>query len=64
MFDRKLTRREALRALGVSAAGVALAACAAPMPAAPQVVEKVVTPTPAPPAEVTLRAASWDTASA
>jgi multiple sugar transport system substrate-binding protein len=64
MFDRKLTRREALRAFGLSAAGVALAACAAPMPAAPQVIEKVVTPTPAPPQEVTLRAASWDIASA
>lgn len=67
---RKLTRREMLKAMGLGAAGVALAACAPP-PTPEKVVERVVetvevpkevvvTATPPPAKPVTLRAGLWD----
>ncbi len=63
---RKLSRREMLKAMGLTAAGAVLAACAPP--ATPEKVvetvevpkEVVVTATPAPPKPVTLRAGLWD----
>ena len=74
MKSKRLDRRAFLRLGTLTAAGAALAACAPPKP---QIVERtvevtvpaqvqekqvVVTATPAPPAQVTLRAAMWDSA--